>query len=138
MPYIKQNDKFRFTPKEWLTPKQIKSFFSTLTQNRRKNTNSMILENTLPPPHSKSKKNKVTINEFKSISDSRNNMESAVDHDGIQDTAFGSDYEIDSIEEDTSDEDTNDEDFDARINALDMEDILTKVREVLPNRPESP
>jgi hypothetical protein len=39
MQYVKENGKFRFTPDEWLTAKQIKSFFSTLTKTRRKKSN---------------------------------------------------------------------------------------------------
>jgi hypothetical protein len=42
---VKENGRYRFTPDEWLTTKQIKSFFSTLTQTRRKKSDAMATRN---------------------------------------------------------------------------------------------
>ncbi|CAF1372488.1 unnamed protein product [Rotaria sordida] len=36
IPFVKENDRFKFSPDEYLTASQIKSFFSSITRKRRK------------------------------------------------------------------------------------------------------
>ncbi|CAF1685817.1 unnamed protein product [Rotaria magnacalcarata] len=134
MSYIKENGKFRFTPDEWLTAKQIKSFFSTLTHNRRKNVNMMVYQNTPNSQHVQSKEVELNTNDFKAISDVHSNINSNMgDGDSMDGVIVDSNYETD-----IDDEETDEEDFHLTISVMDMEDMLTTAKVILlPEETES-
>ncbi|CAF2130763.1 unnamed protein product [Rotaria magnacalcarata] len=134
MSYIKENGKFRFTPDEWLNAKQIKSFFSTLTHNRRKNVNMMVYQNTPNSQHVQSKEVELNTNDFKAISDVHSNINSNMgDGDSMDGAIVDSNYETD-----IDDEETDDEDFHLTISVMDMEDMLTTAKVILlPEETES-
>lgn len=134
MQYVKENGRFRFSPEEWLTAKQIKSFFSTLTQNRRQSSNSTTRKVQTSSRRNRSKlisdrsnPFEPNIEETESISQdvSENQSDLAKIHQ-MKENISNSNFQSDS--------DTDEEletQFDERIVAMDIEDMLTSAKGAL-------
>ncbi len=133
MPYVKENNEFRFTPDEWLTAKQIKSFFSNLTQTRRLNSNSTTHKNisnqkNVPSRQifNSSKKVEPNINEYKLILEDKDEVNLYIENvDEMQQNISNLNFENES------DDEENEKDFDATMAVMDMEDMLTSAKNVL-------
>ena len=123
MLYIKKNGKFRFTPEEWLTTKQIKSFFSNITRDRRKKANSAVCHTQKNSQCLRSNEDESNVNVFVSISVINTHTHSDVDDDDMEQIMSDSNNEVND-----NDEETSDDDFDARISAMDMRDMLTAAK----------
>lgn len=148
MPYVKENGRFRFQPDEWLTTKQIKSFFSTLTSNRRRNSNPSSSKpsarrnsrssNSKPP----ARRSSTTSNSKRSsrrkqadssyISNFQDQHDTSLMDTNTQDTSdiVRSTSEVNS-ENDDEIEEEDEEDFDGKLISMDIDDILDSARKTL-------
>lgn len=122
MPYVKENSRFRFQPDEWLTTKQIKSFFSTLTSNRRRSSSM-----------SKSKRpSRRKQVDSPHVSNSQDQDDTFLMETNTQDTSntICSTSEINQENDDETEEETE-EDFDAKLISMDIDDILDSAKKTL-------
>jgi len=134
MPYVKENGQFRFKPEEWLTAKQIKSFFSTLTQTRRQNSN---FANAKHISSQKKAASPQIINNSQLVGPHPQLDKVIFENDGEDTFSMDTSTQMPNdtvnlnFETDTDAEEENEEDFDGKMIMMDMEDILDSAKEIL-------
>ena len=134
MQYVKENGRFRFSPEEWLTAKQIKSFFSTITQNRRRSSNTTSRNAETSQKRILSKKMAYSDNDIESSAEQTNiKFKDTSDYDSYVENIHPIEQDLydSNVQCESDTEEENETDFDATMVVMDMEEMLTTAKTIL-------